>query len=91
MGQQHRAGLGVQRLHMFNPVILFIGPRQLMTLDAPSLVRRNRSTASKTGLGVAGHVHAINKICWARSANHDAAVDHGVEILGGTAVYFRAM
>jgi hypothetical protein len=91
VSEQHRTGLGAQRLHVPDPVILLVGPGQLMTLDGAGFIGGDRGAAGEAGLAAAGLLHAVDEKARAGGADHRAACDQGAQIRGGAVVNLLAV
>jgi len=91
MGEKHRAGLGAERCHMSDPIVLLLGSGLFVAFNMAGLIGGDGSPAGETGLRVTGHFHAVDKIAWVNGAYQAAVLDKSGKIVRGSSVYFRSI
>ena len=89
--QQHRAGLGGQRLDLADAVVFLVGAGELMLADAVAVVVGDRSGGHEAGLDMLAHGHPVGVIARRRIADQDAVGDQPVEIFRGFGVNLRGV
>ena len=74
VGQQHRAGLGVERVDLAHAVVFLVGAGELVLADAVGVVVRHRSGGHDAGLAVAAHHDAVGVVAGRRVAHQHAGL-----------------
>jgi hypothetical protein len=76
IGEQHRAGLGVQRLDLAHAVVFLVGARELVLADAVAVVVGHARRSHDAGLHMLAHGQAIGVVAGCVVAQQDAGIKH---------------
>ena len=86
VGQQHRAGLCVERFDLANAIVFLVRAREFVLADAVGVVIGDRGGSNEPGLHMLPHDHPVGVEAWRRVAHQHASRDHVVQVCRGTGI-----
>ncbi len=89
--QEHRSGLGGQRLDLADAVVFLVGAGELVLADAVAVVVGDRGGGHEAGLDMVAHGHPVGVVARRRIADQDTVGDQALEIFRGFGVDLRGV